>query len=82
MGTSKTWPRTLKNLDIFENLDQTLDWILQNFGPCKTWTSQNLNPEKHGFSKTWNKHGIKNYVLLQRVVFYKDHEHCYLLFKC
>ena len=44
--------RTLKNLG------------LEKPEPWKTWTLQNLDPEKHGFCKTSNKYGIKKYFWL------------------
>ena len=41
MATSKTWTRSLKNLDP------------EKPGPWKTWTLKNLDPEKPGPWETW-----------------------------
>ena len=61
-----------------------LIFLEQNFClvTSETWT-RTLDPdsEKHGPWKTWNKYGIKKYVWIWRVTFYKDHTQCDLLLK-
>ena len=44
----------------------------------KAWTQtlKNLDSEKPGPWKTWNKYGMKKYVSPYRVIFYKDHAQC------
>ena len=44
MATSETWTGTLKNLDPDTGPDHA------NPGPSKTWTTQNLDPQKRGIN--------------------------------
>ena len=37
----------------------------------KTWTHKNLDPEKHGFWKTWNKYGNKKHFDFRELRFIK-----------